>query len=122
MGVRISWEMAVMSSELASQARRSFPIRSITDLRMLSISPASMASSSSPCTVIGASRSPEPMSSASLERRMIRLVRRRMYQNIMVKKATLPRTTAITRLMLSSRTLLLSPMAMRYVPSAKRMG
>ena len=78
MGVRMSWEMAVMSSLLASQARRSLPMRWMTAWRIWSMSAARAAISSPPETVMGPSRSPPPMAPASRLSCTIRLVTRRM--------------------------------------------
>ena len=65
-----------MSSELASQARFSLPMRSITERRMVSMSCASAAISSSPFAVMGFSRSPALTSAASRESATMRRVSR----------------------------------------------
>ena len=72
--MRMSWDMAVISSLLASQARFSLPSRSMTERRIVSISLASAAISSLPSAVIGVSISPAETCAALRESARMRLV------------------------------------------------
>ena len=98
----MSWLIAVISSLLASQARFSFPMRSIIASRMPSMSEASVATSSTPSTVIGPSRSPAPTVAASCDRRMIRQVSRLVYQKSTLTSTRIPTTRPMIRLSVSS--------------------
>ena len=78
-GVRISCDIAVISSAFASHARLSLPMRCMTERRISSIDKASVAISSLPSELITFSSSPELTSAASFESFIILSVSRRVY-------------------------------------------